>query len=375
MQIVVETPIVETPRVQQVRGLFDLPVEKVSRSAWDVELPLALRRWQIGLMVGPSGCGKTTLARRLFSDARWQGAEGERGCDASRLEMNSGAVIDAFPEEMRARDIVQLLSSVGFAAPPAWLRPFAVLSTGQRFRVRLAWLLASTPPGQTLVCDEYTSAVDRTVAQVGSAALAKIVRQREQRFVAVTCHEDVEDWLQPDWVYRPAENLFVWRRLRRRPPIHLDILRVKASAWPLFAPHHYLNTLLAPSAVCFLASWQERPVAFSAWLPHFGPGPRTRREHRTVTLPDYQGVGIGSALSDFVASLWTGLGWRATSTTTHPALIASRLLSGNWRMHRRPHFATGGDPNAKHATTRITAGFTYVGAGLPPIAARALLGQ
>ena len=50
-------------------------------------------------------------------------------------------------------------------------------------------------------------------------------------------------------------------------------------------------------AVCFLATWQERPAAFSAWVPFVGRGPRTRREHRTVTLPDYQGVGIGHALS------------------------------------------------------------------------------
>ena len=62
-------------------------------------------------------------------------------------------------------------------------------------------------------------------------------------------------------------------------------------------------------------------MAFSAWLPFVGSGPPARREHRTVTLPDYQGVGIGHALSGLVASLWRGLGYRALSTTTHPALI------------------------------------------------------
>src|SRR4029077_5021989 len=61
-----------------------------------------------------------------------------------------------------------------------------------------------------IVMDEFTSVVDRTVAQIGSAALAKTVRQRGQKFIAVTCHEDVEDWLQPDWVYRPAPNFFAW---------------------------------------------------------------------------------------------------------------------------------------------------------------------
>jgi GNAT superfamily N-acetyltransferase len=224
-----------------------------------------------------------------------------------------------------------------------------------------------------MVLDEYTSVVDRTVAQIGSAALAKTVRQRGQQFVAVTCHEDVEVWLQPDWVYRPAENLFAWRSLRRRPAVTLEIVRCAASAWPLFAPHHYLSAAIAPSAVCFLASWREQPVAFSAWLPHFGPGPKARREHRTVTLPDYQGVGIGNALSDFIASLWMGLGYAAYSTTTHPAMIRARLRSPNWHMHRRPSFASSRRDRVRHATTRLTAGFRYVGPPLPYLAAKTLL--
>lgn len=368
MQITVETPIVETPRVEQVRGMFDLRAEDRSRLTWDVDLPFDAKPWHIGLIVGPSGCGKTTIARRLFpemfpSPLRGRGVGGEGDC----------SVLELFPMNMSIHDIVALLSAVGFASPPAWLRPFQVLSTGQQFRVTLALLLASTPAGQRIVFDEYTSVVDRTVAQIGSAALAKVVRQRGQQFVAVTCHEDVEEWLQPDWIYRPAENLFAWRRLRRRPRIALDIIRAKASAWPLFAPHHYLSNDLARSAVCFLATWHDRPVAFSAWLPFVGAGPKTRREHRTVTLPDYQGVGIGNALSDFVASVWTALGYRAISTTTHPAMIRARLRSPHWEMRRRPSFASGPSGKFCRASTRLTAGFRYIGPALPPVAARALL--
>jgi energy-coupling factor transporter ATP-binding protein EcfA2/GNAT superfamily N-acetyltransferase len=371
MLIAVESQIAETPRVQQVRGMFDLPAAKTSRLEWNVELPLDERGWNIGLIVGPSGCGKTTIARRLFAELAEGDVHGRPPGFADWVAR--GAVVDAFPETMPIKEVVALLSAVGFSSPPAWLRPFQVLSTGQQFRVTLALLLASTPPSRRVVFDEYTSVVDRTVAQVGSAAVARTVRQRRQQFVAVTCHEDVEAWLQPDWVYRPAENVFAWRRLRRRPAITLDIFRCRATAWPLFAPHHYLSQRISRGAVCFLAMWKERPVAFSAWLPLFGPGPPTRREHRTVTLPDYQGVGIGNALSDFVASLWAGLGYRAISTTTHPAMIRSRLESTNWRMHRRPGLAARNEGRIRHATTRLTAGFTYVGPALPQVLAKALM--
>lgn len=366
MKITVECPVEETPRVMQVRGIFDLTPAATSSLSWDVELPLHEKPWNLGLLVGPSGCGKTTLARHLWPDAfpgpqpAWPAAQ---------------ALLDGFPPGVPIRDLVELLSSVGFSSPPAWLRPFRVLSTGQQFRATLAWLLAATPPDRLIVLDEFTSVVDRTVARVGSAALAKTVRRRGQRFVALTCHEDVEDWLQPDWVYRPAEGRFAWRCLQGRPLVELSVFRCRHEAWRAFAAHHYLSHSLARGAVCFLAAWDERPVAFSAWLPFLGAGPPARREHRTVTLPDYQGIGIGNALSALIASMWKGLGLRATSTTTHPAMIAARLRSPLWRMHRRPSLGHGIEKKRRtlrHANTRLTAGFTYCGPALPADEARAL---
>ncbi len=364
MKIHVHTPIRETPRVLQVRGLFDLPEAKTSALEWDVNLPLGERPWHVGLVVGPSGCGKSTIARHLWPDA----------VDKEMTWPPDAALLDGFPAALSIKEVTALLTAVGFASPPAWLRPFHVLSTGQQFRAMLARLLAEAMDGSGfIVCDEFTSVVDRTVAQIGSAALAKAVRQRGLRFVAVTCHEDVEAWLQPDWVYRPAEQTFAWRSLQRRPTIALRLFRCRASAWPLFAPHHYLSGTLAPGAVCFLATWNERPVAFSAWVPFFGPGPPARREHRTVTLPDFQGAGIGAVVSATVAALWKGLGYRATSTTTHPGLIRARLRSEWWRLTRAPALAGRGD-TIRHAHTRLTAGFEYIGPPLPRLQAKALLG-
>jgi ABC-type ATPase involved in cell division len=368
MRIRVSSPVHDTPRVLQVRGLFDLPAEKTSAVEWDVHLPLAERPWNVGLIVGPSGCGKSTVARALWPEAA--GAAAAWPMDTS--------VLDGFPAALGVKDVAEVLSSVGFSSPPAWLRPFHVLSTGQQFRVTLARLIAEAlaapgaAPDWPIVFDEYTSVVDRTVARVGSAALEKVVRRKGLRFVAVTCHEDVEAWLNPDWVYRPAENAFQWRCLRRRPAVELAVFRCKASAWQLFAPHHYLSGALLSSATCFLAAWHGEPVAFSAWVPFFGAGPPRRREHRTVTLPDFQGIGIGNVLSATIASMWTALGYQATSTTTHPAMIRARLRSPLWRMTRAPSLAGGGDV-MRHATTRLTAGFVYVGPPLPVLVARTLL--
>jgi energy-coupling factor transporter ATP-binding protein EcfA2 len=364
-KIAVETPVLVSPRVHQVAGMFELPVEPTSRVEWGVQLPLEENPWNIGLITGPSGSGKSTIARRLWPR---EIAHGANLCWPENC-----SILDTFPEEMSIKEITALLSAVGFSSPPAWLRPFQVLSTGEQFRVTLARLLAELP--ELCVMDEYTSVVDRTVAQIGSAALAKAVRQRQQRFIAVTCHEDVEEWLQPDWVYRPANGGFAWRRLQGRPAVELEICRCQAEAWRLFRAHHYLSHDLAPSAVCFLATWRERPVAFSAWLPFVQRGPPARREHRTVTLPDYQGIGIGFALSSFCASLWKALGYRALSTTTHPAFVAARCRSTDWRLTRKPSFTRRDRRRIHHATTRLTAGFEYVGPALDEAIAQRIAGS
>lgn len=351
-----ESRVSDSARAEQVRGMFDIWGGGTEKRRWNVALPLEGKPWGVGLIVGPSGCGKTTIAGHVWPEETARRVPVER----------SLCVLDNFPGEMPVKEVIALLNAVGFNSVPAWLRPFGVLSTGEQFRARLALALASPDP--LVVFDEYTSVVDRTVARVASAAVAKAVRRLGRQFVAVTCHEDVEAWLDPDWVYRPGENHFSWRLLRGRPRLDLTIFRCSAQAWDLFRPHHYLSGVMANGPTCFLATHEKKPVCFSAWLPFVGRGNPARREHRTVVLPDYQGVGVGNAVSDYCASLWRGLGYRVYGTTSHPAMIARRRKHPElWSMRRPPGMRCGSRRRdvahgvLRHADARMTAGFEYVG--------------
>ncbi len=358
-RIVRKTAIRNSPRVKQLAGIYDLPPKHVSEHTWTVRITLD-RPWNIGLIVGPSGCGKSTIAGELFGDklvTAWPWP-----ADAS--------LIDGFPESLSLGDIINLLSSVGFSSPPHWLKPFHVLSNGEQFRVNLARTMAEMP--DLAVIDEFTSVVDRTVAQIGSAAVAKAVRLSNRRLVAVTCHNDVEEWLQPDWKFEPVSNQFTWRSLRRRPEIQLQIRRVKgAEFWPRFRGHHYLSGDLHPTAACFMASVHGQPAAFAAAIHNPGKGGGWWREHRTICLPDFQGVGIGNALSNFVGGLFRATGKRYRSTTSHPAMIAHRMRSPLWRLIRAPGLAEDnagagfGGLKATQAVTRLTCGFEFLGEPRP----------
>lgn len=358
--IVRSTPIQRTARVMQLEGMFDVPPTERSETAWDVNLPIEEKPWNIGLIVGASGSGKTTLARELF------GAEMIDGYEWPAEK----SIVDAFPASLGIKDVTGLLSSVGFSSPPSWLRPFHVLSNGEKFRVTIARALAESP--DLAVIDEFTSVVDRTVARIGSSAIAKTVRRRKQKLIAVACHYDIIEWLQPDWIYEPGTDSFQWRELQRRPSIDLKIERVHRSAWKLFQHHHYLSHNLHPAAAVFCAFVEGRPAAFTAVLS-FPHGTRSGwREHRTVCLPDFQGVGIGNAMSEYVASLFVATGKPYFSVTSHPAMITHRAGSKLWNMHRKASRVVCISPKSTierlkktNSRNRLTAGFEYMGAARP----------
>ncbi len=179
--------------------------------------------------------------------------------------------------------------------------------------------------------DEFTSLVDRNVARVTSAAVARALRTGRipGRFVAITCHYDVADWLEPDWTIDMATRTFSTVRLRR-PTINLALVRCHRAAWRLFARHHYLTGDLSPTARCYLAAWNGEPVAFCATIPAIGRRYRWRIT-RIVTLPDYQGIGIGLRVAEAVAELHREQGHRITMTASHPSVVAHCRRSPRWR--------------------------------------------
>lgn len=318
----------DTFRTRQIAGLFDFPWQPESEERFCVEVPGLEEDWQIGLIAGPSGSGKSTVARAAFGPACHEAG----GWPAER------AVVDCL-EGLSASQVAELFTAVGFSSPRAWLRPFAALSTGEQFRCQLARALsggcaAHAEPRPLVVCDEFTSTVDRRVAQTAALAVNRALRggRLRCRFVAVTVHEDVAPWLEPDWVVDMGAQQCHRGRLRRG-TLELAVHRCHRSAWALFARHHYLSGQLSRSARCWLALCEGQPAAFCATIPAIG-----RRGHwritRLVTLPDFQGIGVGARLAAWVAGQHVQAGCRASLTTSHPGLIAHCVRSADWRTTR-----------------------------------------
>ena len=356
--IVIESPIVQSFRVKSVCGMFDVPDQKAVRHEWHVNIPCEERDWKIGLITGPSGSGKTTIGRRLFADAYYH----------EHYEWpDEQAIVDGFPANVDTKDVVQALSSVGFSSPMHWIKRFAHLSNGQKFRAELARLMLEDK--DTVIMDEFTSVVDRQVAQIGSAAISKAIRHRQRpRLIALSCHYDIAEWLNPDWTYDLLTGEFQWRDLRRHPNIELKIHKADKRSWDLFKGHHYLSADISAGAQMFVATHNGNPVAFTSYIHFVHPkATRMKRGHRTVVLPDYQGIGIGNRVSEWMGEYVRSQGFRFSSTTSHPSMIAHRMKSLKWKKLRIGHVSTDitRSPvrrNAKNTSVnRLTASFEYVG--------------
>lgn len=297
--------------VRQLSSLFDYAFDGVSTFKTP-NMPEVPEGFRMGLIVGPSGSGKSTLLKRF-------GSEKTVGWDADK------AICSHFKD---VQDAQQRLSAVGLNSIPSWMRPYHVLSTGEKFRADLARRLENGS-----VIDEFTSVVDRNVAKSCSVALRRYVDQKQMHgIVLASCHYDIVDWLQPDWVYDTFSGNFAGRGSKRRPDIELIIEPCGAEAWAAFSPHHYLTGKLNPASHCWVAQWNGTRVAFvSALAFPSGTFKNAWREHRTVVLPDFQGMGIGVAVSNAVAQLFIGRGCRYFSKTAHPRFGEYRNNSPMWR--------------------------------------------
>lgn len=317
--IIKETKPNKTFRVASVIGKFDLQSEHiVEHFKGDININ---DNWQVGLIVGKSGTGKTTIAKQLFPESY-----------ITNFEYFAETVLDDMPKNCSVEQITNAFNSVGFSSPPSWLKPYSVLSNGQKMRVDLARAILDEK--EFFVFDEFTSVVDRNVAQIGSFAMQKAIRKSNKKFIAVTCHFDVQDWLLPDWVFNTDTMTFqsFEGQKKNRPEIKFEIYNTTdKTIWKMFAKHHYLSHTHNNAANVFIATINDEIAGFLSVL-HF-PHPTAKnikKVHRLVILPDYQGAGFGIKFLNEIGKFYKKDKYKYTITTSAPSLIFSLKKSNLW---------------------------------------------
>lgn len=321
MEIVLKSNVNRDKYTDYIQEHFDLAVSDVA----EVRIPNNLNlsklgsEWNVGVICGASGSGKSTILHSLG--------------EITEVEFDNNKPLISNFEPMTPQEASSILCAMGLASVPTWIRPYSSLSNGERYRAEVAKRISSNKGGVILV-DEYTSVVDRNVAKSMSNALQKYIRKEKKQIILATCHYDILEWLQPDWIYdlNKGGALEKGDCLRQRPQISLSVYRVTYDTWNIFKKHHYMTEEMNKSASCFVFSWGKQLVAFVGVLPQpSGYFDKAVRGTRTVVLPDFQGLGIGSRITDFIASIYKQAGYRYFTKTVNPKLGEYRNHSEKWK--------------------------------------------
>lgn len=351
--ITLHSNVIEDEYTSYVKEAYDFEAKKAN----EVNIPsfrLPQCDWNIIAIIGSSGSGKSTILRSLGYD------------EASLPTFDERSVISNLAP-LEPKEASELLCAMGLSSVPSWCRPISHLSNGEAYRARLAKMMSQDK--DVILVDEFTSVVDRNAACAMAHSLAKWVKRRGKKVVLASCHYDILEYLEPDFIFDLNKGGALERGDRlRHPRISLRVTRVEPLAWRLFSRHHYMSNDLNEAASCFVASWEERPVAFCAILPlPSGTLTGAVRLSRTVVLPDFQGLGIGSALTDTLAGAYKSIDLVAYTKTVNPALGLHRDHSpllweptmGNHRF--RDDLVDYKDANGRTYLARTSYCHKYVG--------------
>lgn len=166
---------------EKVAQAFDLEFDgTITTEIPDFSCP---KEFNIGMIVGASGSGKTQILHNHFRVRAKQ-----------NIWLKNKAIVSHFetPEEA-----IEKLFACGLASVPTLCKPFHVLSNGEKYRAIVARKL-----GAGMILDEFTSEVNRETAKSLSVSLSKYIRSKDIKNVVLSsCHKDIVEWIEPDWVF------------------------------------------------------------------------------------------------------------------------------------------------------------------------------
>lgn len=185
-----KTSVERTPRVMEVAEAFGLGLSDKEFVVYD-DLEIEVRRGDVVYITGQSGSGKSLLLRDLTEKMR---AEGLKVTDLNEVVLEERPVVELLGKN--TSEALDFLSRAGISDAWIYIRKPSELSDGQRYRLKLAMVLASG--ADVWVADEFGAVLDRTTARVVSYNMAKVARREGKTFMVATTHDDMVEELGPD---------------------------------------------------------------------------------------------------------------------------------------------------------------------------------
>lgn len=176
IDIIKKSNIKDTYRNNYILNNYDLNIDFIEER-FTGDLPIEKLDWKIGII-----------------------------CIIQNFEYDENSVIDNMNKNKKISEITKIFGLVGFNTVKSWLKPYHVLSNGEKMRVDLARALLSD--NKIIVFDEYTSVVDRTVAKTMTLAISKLKEKLDKQIILVSVHDDILEYLDYDWSFNTNNYSF-----------------------------------------------------------------------------------------------------------------------------------------------------------------------
>ena len=325
-ELTLKSDVSKSFRCKKAANSLDIDSEKKSVHHFKVDADIETA-FNVGLIVGASGSGKTTFAKKLFGE----------DCFDEVLDL-SKPVIEQFDKDYSYDECASMLAGVGLTSVPCWIRPAYTLSNGQRARAEIA-LQISNKDKSTIIIDEWTSVVDRTVAKVMSHCVQKHARKTQKKIILCSCHYDVEEWLQPDWVIDCNKQLYKdWRGVRRnrKEKLEFEIGKADKSSWRYFSKYHYLSDKLPGGHIVLFGLYHQNEQigfqCFANYVPHRKGTKMIMHSNRTVVHPDYAGLGMGITLINKTSKIMMDKGYNVMAKFSSTPVFKAMDRQSCWSL-------------------------------------------
>tara|TARA_R110000796_G_C14506516_1_gene429446 strand:+ start:227 stop:1342 length:1116 start_codon:yes stop_codon:yes gene_type:complete len=299
IEVILKSDVNKEFRCQVAANSLDIDVEKKSIHHLKIDNINLPNQWNLGLVYGNSGSGKTTMIQHLF---------GENIFDVNIDE--DKPIINQLPSDLNYDECAILLNGIGLNSVPCWIRPFKTLSNGQKARAEAVYLM--TKSKDVVFIDEWTSVVDRTVAKAMSICLYKYAKRNNKKIILCSCHIDILEWLNPDWLIDCNKQEFTLPKsedffFKEREKLKFDIKEIDNTSWKYFSKYHYLNERL-PGGKLYLYGlfYNNNQIGFQCFANYVPRKKNTKiiyHSNRTVIHPDYNGLGLGIKLINGTSKL------------------------------------------------------------------------
>ena len=179
-----------TPRVLEIAESFGLGLSEKRFVIYD-HLNVEVKQGDVVYITGQSGSGKSLLLRELRDQMR---LESRVVRDLDDIAFPDKPVVDCLGTT--TSDALDLLAKAGISDAWIYIRKPKELSDGQRYRLKLAMLMAD-PHSEVWVADEFGAVLDRITAKCVAFNMQKVARAMGKTLIVATTHTDLADELAP----------------------------------------------------------------------------------------------------------------------------------------------------------------------------------